>query len=109
MEKLEIDGYQVRIVLNDFKVGMGQTTNAFYTAYVELPGSGMMDYWELDFPTYHNDDIIGIDTAHVFNMYMTLTEKYQDAIRQVKEVIAAYHRSIARNKGLQDHESEKRA
>jgi len=61
--------------------------NEWITAYVRFDEpTGRHDY---GYPTetYHEDEVYGIDTAHLHNDRMTLQEKVEDARRQILEII----------------------
>ena len=79
-----IDGYAVTFVQ------MTHMKEPYVNAYVNIP-----EIKDMNYPfegigcecTYHNGDVLGIDTIHGYNKDMTFEEKYQDAVKQIKSVI----------------------
>ena len=68
----------------------------FYDAYVELKGSHLLSDEALDYPTYRDDDIVGVDTGHAYNEDQTPAEKVIDAIKQITEVIESAETALAK-------------
>jgi hypothetical protein len=71
-------------------------TEIFYNAYVELKGSHMLSDEALNYPTYRNEDIVGVDTGHTYNEDQTPAEKLIDAIKQITEVIQAADKVLSK-------------
>ena len=46
----------------------------------------------MDFCTFHEGNVYGIDTNHGHNMNMTLDERYVDAKKQIKALIKHYNK-----------------
>ena len=82
---------QIRVNKRDYLITILKL-GEYYTAYVYLDGSRKYEEEFLNYPTYRNGDVVGIDTNHSFNMEMSIQEKYKDAIRQIKNMIKAYQK-----------------
>ena len=81
MEKIKtIKGYDVSFV----KLELGERFPAWICAYVKLPGKLKDDYHN---ETYRESNTVGIDTNHGFNQKQSITEKYEDAERQITSII----------------------
>lgn len=65
----------------------------YINAYVRLPGAKKLGEDLLDWTTYDDGDIVGIDTAHAHNMGTDLEERYKDAQNQIRKVIRHYKRA----------------
>ena len=64
-------------------------------AYVRLPlpfrSSDDMEYnYEYPSETYREGDVLGIDTDHLFNQNQNMTQKLEDARRQITDLIQEY-------------------
>ena len=68
----------------------------FYNAYVEISGSHVLSDEALNYPTYRNGDILGVDTGHLFNKSQTQVDKLIDAIKQITEVIQSADKALAK-------------
>lgn len=71
---------------------------AWVCAYVILPKwKGMESPTScLNYCTYYNNGVYGIDTNHAHNMEMNLEQRYQDALMQIKELIKSFNRNSKR-------------
>jgi len=57
-------------------------------AYVRLiPPFRSSDDYEYLYETYREDDVFGVDTAHYHNKNQNMTQKLEDAKRQITELI----------------------
>ena len=64
-------------------------------AYVRLPlpfrSSDDMEYnYEYPSETYREGDVLGIDTDHLFNRNQNMTQRLEDARRQITDLIQEY-------------------
>ena len=78
-----LNGHEVRFK----RVVMGK--EAWYCAYVTLNNSRMWKYTieHMGNVTYHEDDVVGIDTAHAYNEGQTDTGKLVNAIMQMQIIL----------------------
>ena len=58
-----------------------------YTAYVEIKNSHFLADSVIGYPSIREDDILGVDTLHIYNEKQTPAERLIDAIKQITEVI----------------------
>lgn len=79
------------------KVFENMNDTEYCNAYVLLKGSYKIKEGDLDYPTYQRkNDVVGVDTVHAYNEFMTYKEKVEDAIRQIKGVICAYLKNVSK-------------
>lgn len=78
---LDIRGKNVQIVRNE------SDKNVWFCAYVTLKNSSILNDSALSHPTMREGDIVGVDTAHAYNMQETESEKLLDAINQIDWII----------------------
>jgi hypothetical protein len=89
IKKIEIEGKEYLIFLVNID-RLSPQFPAYINAYTYIEGIEKIDDEFLDYPTYKDTNIIGVDTAHSFNESMTLDEKREDAIRQITDCIKSY-------------------
>ena len=73
-----------------------KSLNKYYCAYVYLPKLSHKMYSEGlgNECTYCKGKVAGVDTAHYYNDNMTLEQKFEDAMRQIKTVIKDYNKKL---------------
>lgn len=87
IEKIKINKQDYYITIIEIECSIGN----YYTAYVYLDNANFDDDL-LSNCTFHQDNIYGVDTMHYYNQVMKIEEKYDDAIRQIKELIKSYNK-----------------
>ena len=65
-----------------------------FCAYTELKNSNILKENFLGYPTFRDGDIVGVDTAHSFNMKQTEAEKLLSAIHQIIFIIEKWKEAI---------------
>jgi hypothetical protein len=83
IKKIHIDGINYFITI----LKLGEDSNIigdYYVAYVYLDNPHLEDLTNC---TYHNDNVYGIDTAHLVNLDMNLEQREKDAIKQITKLI----------------------
>ena len=88
---INIKNIDVEIVKRESTIGI------YFCAYATLYNSRFLHDNFLGHPTFREDDKVGIDTAHGFNMKQTELEKYQDAISQISFIIDKWDYAINGN------------
>ena len=58
-----------------------------YTAYVEIKNSHVLADSVIGYPSIRENDILGVDTLHIYNEKQTPAERLIDAIKQITKVI----------------------
>lgn len=61
--------------------------NEWITAYVRFDSPIGRDECGYPTETYNENDVYGVDTAHLHNERMSIDEKIEDARRQILEII----------------------
>lgn len=97
MERIQIDkkNYDIGLTINGSHLPKNLSISdepRWICAYVILKRTNK-DYTEFANCTYREDNVYGVDTAHSYNDKMTLEEKRQDAIKQIRKVIKAVNES----------------
>lgn len=65
-----------------------QLTPSHICAYVRLtPPFKSADEFGYTYETYREDDVFGVDTDHLFNQNQNMTQKLEDARRQITDLI----------------------
>lgn len=83
--------YDIEIKLVEISVGK-HIFNKWYCAYVTLPMMKQDATNILSHCTFHQKDKYGVDTAHAWNDGMTMEQKYDDALYQIRELIKSFNR-----------------
>jgi hypothetical protein len=65
-----------------------------FDAYAELKNSKVLSESFLGHPTFRDEDIVGVDTAHSFNEKQTEAEKLLSAINQLTFIIEKWKEAI---------------
>lgn len=69
----------------------------YINAYTYLENIGKYaNHFDNSMATLIRDHFVGVDTAHNYNENMTIDEKREDAIRQIKIVIKEYNKMVER-------------
>ena len=85
IKEINVDGKIYFITLKEMELA-GTKMDKWVCAYVDLKGVKEKEYG-LDCQTFHDGDTYGVDTAHSWNDGMTLDEKRENAIEQIKRLI----------------------
>lgn len=78
----EIDGHVVF-----FKRVNSNSMSSWVCAYAYFPNGHGVNPDNINFCTFEEENCLGVDTAHSWNYGMSLEERYDDAERQIREVI----------------------
>ena len=70
--------------------------SSHYTAYVEIKDSHFLAESVIGYPILRKDDILGVDTLHIYNMHQTPAERLIDAIKQITEVIQSADKALSK-------------
>ena len=78
-----IEGHDVTILR------LGESNDAWFTAYVRL--LDMNSDAQYGNETFRQGNVIGVDTNHLCNISMSISEKFIDVQRQIEDVIRCYN------------------
>lgn len=65
-----------------------------FCAYAVLKDSHVLSDRFLGHPTFRKDDVVGVDTAHAFNMEENMAEKLASALHQIEGIIESWREAI---------------
>ncbi len=91
---LNINGFEVEVRKADYTRTKGKSMKLvktiYFNAYVELKGSNILSESFLNYPTYREGDVLGVDTNHAHNDGQGEADRLADALQQIGSIILRY-------------------